>query len=133
MACLTETVAVALIGAERAAMPEGPLRDLLTAIWADEIGHARFGWRLLDLAGPRLDAAGHQRLEAYLEIALAHLIEHELEHLPADFRAPPGGEALGLCDGREARGLFAATLDAVLLPALARRGLQPSERWPHAS
>ncbi len=49
VACLAETVAVALIGAERAAMPEGPLRELLTKIWADEIGHARFAWRLLDL------------------------------------------------------------------------------------
>ena len=43
ISCLSETVAVALIGAERLEMPEGPLRELLTSIYADEVGHARFG------------------------------------------------------------------------------------------
>ncbi|MCA9538134.1 MAG: ferritin-like domain-containing protein, partial [Myxococcales bacterium] len=56
VACLSETVAVALIGAERFQMPDGPLRDLLTRIWADEVGHARLGWRWL--------AEHHERFEA---------------------------------------------------------------------
>src|SRR5262249_50941073 len=46
ISCLSETVAVSLIGAERQMMPDGELRELLTRIWADEIGHARFGWLL---------------------------------------------------------------------------------------
>ena len=45
--CLSETVAVSLIGAERLEMPSGELRDLLTGIYSDEVGHSRFGWRLL--------------------------------------------------------------------------------------
>ncbi|HWB77764.1 MAG TPA: ferritin-like domain-containing protein, partial [Nannocystaceae bacterium] len=43
--CLSETVAVALIGAERLEMPEGELHTLLGRILADEVGHSRFGWR----------------------------------------------------------------------------------------
>ena len=54
--CMSETVAVALIGAERLEMPEGSLRALLTRIWADEVGHARFGWRLLESVGAELTA-----------------------------------------------------------------------------
>jgi len=124
IACLSETVAVALIGAERAAMPQGALRDLLTKIWADEIGHARFGWRVLDRVAPDLDEAERASLTGYLEVALEHLIEHELAHLPIGFESPEGGDALGLCSGREARALFRATLDEVLLPALAQRGFE---------
>ncbi|MFT5683373.1 MAG: hypothetical protein ACI8RZ_004304, partial [Myxococcota bacterium] len=80
--CLSETVAVALIGAEREEMPEGELRELLTLIWADECGHANFGWRLLpELLGD--DGAMKARLSDYLVIALAHLEAHELAHLPS--------------------------------------------------
>lgn len=125
VACLSETVAVALIGAERAAMPEGPLRELLTSIWSDEIGQARFGWRLLDRLAGSLTADERDGLARYLDVALDHLVEHELAHLPAGFEPPAGGESLGLCSGREARQLFAATLDQVIIPALAQRGLRP--------
>lgn len=124
IACLSETVAVALIGAERAAMPRGPLHDLLTSIWADEIGHARFGWRLLDAVASSLTPEERDGLERYLEVAIGHLVEHELKHLPAGFEPPAGGESLGLCSGREAQQLFAATLDRVIIPALAQRGLR---------
>src|SRR5206468_3657376 len=48
--CMSETVAVALIGAERLEMKAGPLRALLTRIYSDEVGHARFGWRVLERA-----------------------------------------------------------------------------------
>ncbi|MEZ4468789.1 MAG: hypothetical protein R3F43_31265 [bacterium] len=59
--CLSETVAVALIGAERLEMPEGPLRDILTRILADEVGHARLGWRWLADHQQRLDAERRER------------------------------------------------------------------------
>ncbi len=132
VSCLSETVAVALIGAERAAMPDGPLRDLLTSIWADEIGHARLGWRLLDRVAPSLRADERDGLERYLGVAIDHLIEHQHAHLPAGFEPPAGGESLGLCSGREARRLFAATLERVVIPALAQRGLAPRSRGPRS-
>ena len=36
-------------------MPEGQLRELLSGIYADEVGHARFGWRVVGELVPQLD------------------------------------------------------------------------------
>lgn len=121
--CLSETVAVALIAAERLEMPDGPLRDLLTRIWSDEIGHARFGWTLLGERVPTLSSAQRSALAAYVPTALAHLVEHELAHLPATCGTPPGGAALGLCAGEDARALFFDTVEQVIRPRLAGLGL----------
>jgi hypothetical protein len=121
--CLAETVAVALIGAERLEMPEGPLHDLLTRIWADEVGHARFGWAFVDRMLPRLNAAERRDLERYLPVALDHLVVHELAHLPEGAAPPPEGAAFGLCSGQAARRLFAQTVEQVIVPELRRRGL----------
>ncbi len=115
--CMSETVAVALIGAERLEMPEGELRALLTRIWADEIGHARFGWRLLERVAPRLDDEERASIARYVPVALEHLEAHELAHLP-DRVAPSGGERLGLCSGKDARVLLYETIEEVIVPRL---------------
>jgi hypothetical protein len=117
--CMSETVAVALIGAERLEMPEGPLRRLLTRIWADEVGHARFGWRLLEHAANTLTPSERTAVERYLPTAFAHLEAHELAHLP-ERAAPDGGAAYGLCSGEDGRALFYDTLDQIIRPGLRR-------------
>jgi hypothetical protein len=127
--CMAETVAVALIGAERLQMPEGPLRELLTRILADEVGHARFGWRLLDELAPRLDAAARARLGDYLTVAFDHLVEHELAHLPESSRPPAHGAAWGLCNGRDARRLFFDVVRDAVIPGLQARGLPAQAAW----
>lgn len=129
VSCLSESVAVALIGAERLRMPEGALRDLLTRIYADEVGHARFGWRLVGAEIPRLDAAARARLGAYLAVAFAHLEAHELAHLPLTGPLPEGSEAAGVCDGADARALFHATVTEVLVPQLEALGLPAERAW----
>jgi hypothetical protein len=126
--CMSETVAVALIGMEREEMPEGALRDLLTTIWADEIGHARFGWNLLREHVPALSDEERAALARYLPWALAHLEAHELAHLPAQ-RAPAGGEALGLCSGLDARHLLYDTIEGVIVPELEHLGLPAQGAW----
>ena len=127
--CLSETVAVALIGAERLEMPDGPLRELLTGIYADEIGHARFGWQLVGRIVPGLDAAVRERLSRYLVLALSHLEAHELAHIPEGAGAPAGGERLGLCSGADARRLLYDTIDGVILPGLEAAGLDARRAW----
>jgi len=125
--CLSETVAVALIGAEREDMPEGDLRDLLTRIWADECGHSNFGWRLL----PQLLAADPglaERLSTYLPVALAHLEAHELEHLGTT-TFPPEGASLGLCGGPQVHALFYAAVETIIVPGLEAMGLRATEAW----
>jgi len=115
--CMSETVAVALIGAERLEMPDGDLREILTGIWADEIGHARFGWRLLEKLVPTLSEDERAAVRAYLPTAFAHLEAHELAHLPSR-GAPAGGESLGLCSGLDARVLLRETIDEVIAPRI---------------
>lgn len=127
--CLSETVAVALIAAERLEMPAGDLRDLLTQILADEVGHARFGWALLRDVAPTLDADVRARLGAYLSLAFAHLESHELAHLPREAAPPPEAAALGLCNGVDARALFVDTVREVIVPGLEALGLPASSAW----
>jgi hypothetical protein len=127
--CLSETVAVSLIGAERLEMPAGELRDLLTGIYAHEVGHSRFGWRMLGVLAPELDAATKERLGDYLEVAFAHLEEHELAHLPVASEPPPEGAELGLCSGRDARRLFEDTVEHVIVPGLEHHGLPARRAW----
>jgi hypothetical protein len=129
VSCMSETVAVSLIGAERLTMPEGDLRALLTRIWADEIGHARFGWLLVAELLPALGAETRARLNAYLAVAFAHLERHELAHIPVGVRPPPEGAALGLCSGADARALFYATVEDVIVPRLEAFGLAASQAW----
>jgi hypothetical protein len=127
--CLSETVAVALIGAERLEMPDGPLRELLSGILADEIGHARFGWRYLERVVPTLAADERDALVAYLPIALAALEAHELAHLPVGAAWPAGAATYGLCDGGEARVLFFETVTEVIIPQLEALGLPAARAW----
>lgn len=127
--CLSETVAVSLIGAEREEMPAGMLRTQLTRIWADEIGHARFGWVLVPRLLPSFGAQERARLGEYLAVAFAHLERHELAHLPLAASPPPEGVALGLCSGADARALFYATVAEVIVPRLDALGLAASEAW----
>jgi hypothetical protein len=127
--CLSETVAVALIGAERLEMPEGELHDLLTRIWSEEVGHARFAWRLLGQHVPALSDEGRRSLSEYLETAFAHLESHELAHLPLGSVDREGGEALGLCSGQDARALFYDTVERVIVPGLEALGLSAKAAW----
>ena len=129
VSCLSETVAVALIGAERLEMPPGSLRDLLTRIWSDEVGHARFGWVLAARCISALDADARERMSRYLAVAFEHLERHELAHLPLASAPPAEGAALGLCSGADARTLFYATVHEVIVPRLDQLGLRASEAW----
>ncbi|AKT43895.1 ferritin-like domain-containing protein [Chondromyces crocatus] len=127
--CLSETVAVALISAERLEMPEGDLRRLLSTILADEVGHARFGWRWLAEMSPGLDAAARVRLGEYLRVAFAAQERHQLSLVPEGRPFPPGAAALGLCDGGAARELFYDTVNEVIVPRLEALGIPAETAW----
>jgi len=128
VSCLSETVAVSLIGAERLEMPEGELRALLTRIYAEECGHCNFGWRLLGEILPD-DPDLKARLGEYLVYAFRHLERHELSHLPEAAKWPASGAAVGLCSGGDARALFYETVAEVILPGLEARGIPARAAW----
>lgn len=123
VSCLAETVAVALLAAERTDMPDGPLRALLTRIWADEIAHARFGWRVLAALVVELDDAARARLADYAATAERHVTAHYLARLGHGHEVD-GGAVAGLCDGAAARALVRETLTDVVRPRLAALGVE---------
>jgi hypothetical protein len=129
ISCLSETIAVSLIGAERLEMPEGPLRELLTGIYADECAHANFGWRLLGDLLSKGDVDMRARLNPYLQLAFAHLETHELAHLPIGAQPPKEGAQLGLCSGLDARQLFYATVEQIIIPGLTQHGFAAQWAW----
>lgn len=121
--CLSETVAVALIDAERLALEGAVPGQVLKEILADEVGHARFGWRTLE--GAALTTEERADLDRYLETALPHLVAHELAHL-SPLPVPTGALAdAGVCDGALAREVFWSTVEEVIVPSLKRLGLSP--------
>ncbi len=132
ISCLSETVAVALIGAERDAAGPPALQGILATILADEVGHARFGWRLLEEVAPRLTPALRARLGEYLVVAFQHLQEYELGHLPANPAPSEQAAGYGVCDGREARELFFATVANVIVPGLEVHGIPAADAWQRA-
>lgn len=129
VSCLSETVAVALITSERLESGPPALERTLRQILADEVGHARFGWRLLDELAPKMGRARGERLSAWLRLAFGHLEVHELSQLPIGAAPSAAAAAVGVCDGQEARSLFYQTIHDVIVPGLERRGLAAAAAW----
>lgn len=133
ISCLAETVAVALIGAEREIAGPAPLRATLQTILADEVGHARFGWRLLAEVADRLTPAARARLADYLVPAFRHLRDHELANLALGPLPSPAAQRHGVCDGDADRALFFATVERVIVPGLEAHGLPAARAWSQAT
>jgi hypothetical protein len=130
--CMSETIAVSIIRAEHAELDDGPLATLLGEILADEVSHARFGWRTLGLLMPRLDAAARARMSRYLVDAFAHQVHHEVPRLPRSGVIRPELGQAGVCDGGFARGLFLDTIETVIVPGLTQAGLNAKAAWAEA-
>ncbi len=129
ISCLSETVAVALIDAERAQAGPEALQAILREILADEVQHARFGWRVLEAHQPDLTPALRERLSDYLVEAFYHLRAHELAHLPARKSPSALAASYGVCDGHDARALFYETVMQVIIPRLQELGLDAARAW----
>ena len=133
VSCLSETVAVALIGAERLEVETPEISQVLKRILADEVQHARIGWKLLADLGPELDDSSRSRLSEYLVDAFESLEAHELSHIPAQPCPSIEAARAGVCDGREARSLFYETVQTVIVPGLEAQGLRARDAWMAAS
>ncbi len=122
--CLSETVAVGHIEAERAQAGPPELQAILDEILADEIGHARFGWRLLDELAPTLDRSTRARLSAYLVAAFRQLLATHAfreEHRPSE-----AALSVAACDGPLMHDVFMDTVSTVILPGLDAHGFDAS-------
>ena len=130
--CMSETIAVSIIRAEQAELEGSSLGKVLNSILADEIQHARFGWSMLGLLGPKLDAEARERLDRYLVDALRHQMRYELPKLPVNLGLRADVARAGVCDGLEARGLFFDTVETVIVPGLEKAGLRGGVAWAEA-
>ncbi len=129
VSCLSETVAVALISAERLHTVHPVLEQTLRTILADEVQHARFGWTLLDEVSGGLTPGMRRRLGDYLAPAFASLRQYEFDNLPAHCAPSEAGEAVGLCDGPSARKIFIDTVESIIIPGLEAHGLPAQRAW----
>lgn len=131
--CMAETLAVALTSEERQLATPPLLCAVLDQIHADETNHGRYGWLFLAHQLPQLDAAGRERVAAYVPVALAHLERDLFEKTPAQ---PPPDEALqaelaalGVSENNAARTLFTQTVEQVIVPQLEAYGLPAADAW----
>jgi len=132
--CLSETAAVATTHEERERTTDPIVRRVIDQICADEVLHARVGWAFVQELVPRLGEDELARTNRYLRTAFAYFERKEMEAMP-DVPIPPDegvrrdGLALGVCENREARALFHATVADVILPGLDSAGLAATEAW----
>lgn len=129
ISCLSETVAVSLIRAEKEESTTPGIQEILDTILADEVQHARFGWRVLDELSPSLDPEMKARLGDYLIGAFHHLRTHELAHLPLGPSPSEEAERVGVCDGLDARRLFFDTVEEAIVPGLESHGIPARAAW----
>lgn len=134
--CASETVAVALVGTERAHAGASPsarvVGAVLDGILRDEVKHARFGWRLVARLAPTLDPAMRARLDAYLEDVFVHEIAFHAPFLRMPNADTPG-LAIGAPHGRSSWAVFVDTMREVVVPGLARHGFQAHDAWRRAT
>lgn len=125
VSCCGETLAVAVLGGERERTEDEPLRQILTRILADEIGHARFGWRLLADVASAMDEGMRRRLSALPgdRLRARRRILHECLETPA---ASFAALALGAADGPLAWRTFLDTLRDATLPASSATASAPA-------
>lgn len=120
VAYVAKTISVALLGAERAKLAPGPTREIVSRIYTDEVGQARFAWAYLAREVPALDAPAKARLTAHLARAFAQAERTELAHLPASPHAQREGDA---------RALFYEAAFRVIVPALEGLGIAARAAW----
>ncbi len=127
----SETVAVALVGAEREQAKNPVLREVLEQILADEVGHARLGFKLLDDLLPTQEEKVRRRLSAYLVAVFEHQIAFHSPFLDMP-EMTDRGVMFGAADGPSNWMVFVETMRAVTIPALSQRGLFAEAAWDMA-
>ncbi len=123
ISCCGETLAVSVIGAERERAEIEPLREILTRILADEVGHSRFGWRLMRDLAPGMDADLKRRLSAYL----VAIFERDMRVMLKASALPAASWAalsVGAPDGELSYITYVETMTHVTVPGLERHGLK---------
>ncbi|MCA9604712.1 MAG: diiron oxygenase [Myxococcales bacterium] len=130
--CLSETVSVGLLTAEKEETTEPLIRPVVEQLAADEVLHARFGWIWLATAWPSLDATQKERFADWLKLGFASLERSMLENMPHGDGDPAIAEAaarLGVLDSGEAREILRDTVETIIVPRLEDHGVPAARCW----
>jgi hypothetical protein len=126
--CVAETVSVAVLTALLPEAEDGALRAVLHELARDEVTHARLGWAHLAAAAAR-SRVGF--LGPLLPAMLAGSADEDLFDEGGGDREDEALLALGVLPRAMKRELFLAAIDEVVLPGLARAGVDvaAAKRW----
>jgi len=134
--CLSETVSIALLTEERELTREPVIERVVAQLAADEVLHAKLGWSYLAATWPELSDEARERTARYLPIAFGYLRTKMHGAMPLGVKVEGALkdelEALGVMSSKDGRELFAATVEAVIVPRLEDHGLPAREAWATA-
>ena len=122
MSCVTESLSTALLMEIRDEATDLAVRDVAHEVLRDEVRHARLGWAHLPAEAGRVDLSF---LADRLPAMLAQTVADELfDDAAAD---DPSVVGLGSLARHDRRRIFVATMREVVLPGLARFGVDTSQ------
>jgi hypothetical protein len=126
---LSETLAFAMLSTARNLARDATVRQVYSAVVADEISHLRLGWYYLKWREPQWSRAERQRVA---NVAAEILVELEPQ-LAIGRDAPPGAKraarALGVLDSTSLRRLIRDVIENEIVPGLDALGLGGSHAW----
>ncbi len=122
VSCVGETESCGTVLSLLKASPAARVREVLHTIATDEVRHAKLGWAYLEAVGPTMDLG-------FLPSLIPRMLVHaEPFFAPATEPAREADELLrwGVFPHREKRRVLAEMLREVILPGLARAGIEPA-------
>jgi hypothetical protein len=139
VSCVSETYATTILGATRDATTDPTAQAVLTAIYSDEVMHARLGWSYLRHA---IEVGGQGVIDAAAEMlpralrGVANVVEAER---PAG-KVTDAVRAHGLMTPSEERVIYSTCVRDVLVPGFVALGIPVGsaledygDAWAHAA
>lgn len=130
--CLSETVSMALLTAEREHVEEPFIDRVLDQLTGDESLHARLGWVYLDECIDAHPERSREALADYLPVAFRGFENEMLGAMPLG-NAPDDvleeARKLGFSESSRARAILSDTIHEVIIPRLEDFGLPAADAW----
>jgi hypothetical protein len=127
---LSETLAVALLTACQRRARDRLSRTLLTALLADEVHHARFGWYYAAYRSPQWTLAERQALADRTAEFVLSVEEGFWMGRDAPASSAVSARALGILDSKTQRAVIRDTMENEVVPGLDALGFSASRVWP---
>ena len=124
VSCVSETFATTLLAAAREQSHDPPTQEVLTAIYSDEIMHARLGWSYLRYT---LTTGGQQAIDAAVEMVPRAVrgVCNVVELPRSDAPIPAELRNHGIMLPSEQRVVFSTCIREVIAPGFCALGIDP--------